>query len=96
MDIREQKRQELIGIIKRMGYPEELGVAIADNLRTEKMMHRMCRYLEMAHPRSEEEIVDEMLAIMSDRDRWTRKKESEYYNQKYNEYLNSRQYEEDD
>ena len=42
-----------------------------------------------AQPRTEEDIVDEMLAIMSDRDTWIRKKEAEFYNQKYNEYLNS-------
>ena len=52
-------------------------------------MHRMTGYLLSAKPRTEEEIVDEMLAIMSDRDRWIQKKEAEYYNQKYNEYLSS-------
>ena len=64
--------------------------AVADNLRTEKPMSRMIGYLLSAGPRSEEEIVDEMLAIMSDRDRWVQKKEAEYANQKYNEYLNRR------
>ena len=50
----------------------------------------MIGYLLSARPRNEEEIVDEMLAIMSDRDAWIRKKEAEFANQKYNEYLNSR------
>ena len=31
--------------------------------------------------------MDEMLAIMSDRDSWVRKKKAEYYNSKYNELL---------
>ena len=65
-----------------------MGEAVADNLRTEKPMSRMIGYLLSAQPRNEEDIVDEMLAIMSDRDRWIQKKEAEYYNQKYNEYLN--------
>ena len=88
MDQRARKRHELTDIITQMGYPAELGAAIADNLRTEKTMSRMIGYLLHAKPRSEEEIVDEMLAIMSDRDRWIEKKETEYYNARYNEYLN--------
>ena len=94
MEIRERKKRELIDILVRMGFSAELGEAIAANLRTEKPMNRMIGYLLSAQPRTEEDIVDEMLAIMSDRDTWIRKKEAEYYNQKYNEYLNS--YREDD
>lgn len=89
-----RKKQELINILSRMGFSAELGEAIAANLRTEKPMSRMIGYLLSAQPRTEEDIVDEMLAIMSDRDTWIKKKEAEYYNQKYNEYLNS--YREDD
>ena len=61
--------RELIGAIVRMGYPEEFGRAIAKNLGSEKTMRRMTAYLCSAKPRSAEEIVDEMLAIMSDRER---------------------------
>ena len=84
---RAQLRSELIEKIKKMGYPEELGVAVAKNLGTEKTMSRMLGYLRSAKPRSAEEIVDEMLAIMDDRERWIKKKSSEYYNTKYNELL---------
>ena len=83
-----RKKQELINILSRMGFSAELGEAIAVNLRTEKPLSRMIGYLLSAQPRTEEDIVDEMLAIMSDRDTWIKKKEAEYYNQKYNEYLN--------
>ena len=89
MEIRKRKKRELIDILIRMGFSAELGEAIAANLRTEKPMNRMIGYLLSAQPRTEEDIVDEMLAIMSDRDTWIRKKEAEFYNQKYNEYLNS-------
>ena len=82
-------KRELTDILVRMGFSAELGEAIAANLRTEKPMNRMIGYLLSAQPRTEEDIVDEMLAIMSDRDTWIRKKEAEFYNQKYNEYLNS-------
>ena len=79
--------RELIGTIVKMGYPEEFGTAIADNLRTEKTMSRMIGYLKQASPGSADEIADEMLAIMEDRERWIRKKTAEYYNSKYNELL---------
>ena len=82
-----ETRRNLILTITRMGYPESLGEAVAANLRTEKTMSRMTSYLRLAKPRSAEEIVDEMLAIMDDRDRWIQKKTAQYYNEKYNELL---------
>ena len=87
MDDRERIYKCLVETIVRMGYPEEFGRAIADNLRTEKTMSRMIGYLNHAKPRSAEEIADEMLAIMDDRQRWISKKSAEYYNSKYNELL---------
>ncbi len=80
--------RELIGTVARMGYPEEFGKAIAKNLGSEKTMRRMTAYLHSAKPRSAEEIADEMLAIMSDRDRWIAKKRAEEANARYNELLN--------
>lgn len=87
MDRRKEIRQDLIHTLERMGYPQDFGIAIADNLGSEKTMSRMIGYLHHAKPGSAEEIVDEMLAIMEDRERWIRKKEAEYYNSKYNELL---------
>jgi len=85
----ERATEDLIQTLRKMGYPESFGLLIAANLRTEKMIGRMIGYLKNAKPQSDAEISDEMLAIMDDRDRWTQKKMSEYYNSKYNEYLNS-------
>ncbi|MEE3420977.1 MAG: hypothetical protein VZR02_07755 [Lachnospiraceae bacterium] len=79
--------KELIETVVRMGYPEELGRQIAKNLGSEKCMSRMIGYLHHANPRSAEEIVDEMLAIMDDRERWKKKKEAEEANARYNEIL---------
>ena len=87
MNERDKICQELVDTIVRMGYPESFGKSIAENLRTEKTMSRMIGYLNQAHPKSADEIADEMLAIMEDRNRWTKKKEAEYYNAKYNEML---------
>ena len=85
----ERATEDLIQTLRKMGYPESFGLLIAANLRTEKMIGRMIGYLKNAKPQSDAENEDEMLAIMDDRDRWTQKKMSEYYNSKYNEYLNS-------
>ena len=88
MDERTRLYNELIKMIVRMGYPEEFGVLVADNLRTEKTMSRMLGYLRQARPTSAEEIADEMLAIMDDRERWIQKKSAQFYNSRYNEILN--------
>ncbi len=77
----------LINKIRQMGYPEELGALIANELGSPKTLSRMFGYLNHAHPKSAEEIVDEMLAIKADRERWINKKKAEYYNSKYNELL---------
>ena len=73
--------------MKTLGYPENFGISIANNLRTEKTMSRMIGYLHHAKPRSAEEIADEMLAIMEDRERWIQKKSAQFYNSRYNEIL---------
>ena len=78
----------LIQAVVSKGYPEEFGRQIARNLGSEKTMERMTAYLYSANPRSAEEIADEMLAIMSDRERWIQKKEAEEANRAYNELLN--------
>ena len=87
MNKRERIYIDLVRTLVRMGYPKEFGAVIADNLRTERTMSRMISYLRQANPRSADEIADEMLAIMEDRERWIRKKTAEYYNGKYNELL---------
>ncbi len=79
---------DLVRAVASRGYPEDFGRMIAKNLGSEKTMRRMTAYLNSANPRSAEEIADEMLAIMSDRERWLRKKEAEEANARYNEILN--------
>ena len=81
-------RDELVKSIMELGFPEELGSEIAKNLGSSKAMQRMMGYLYNVKPRSVELVVDEMLAIKSDIDRWKEKKASEEANARYNEVLN--------
>ena len=87
--------RDLIETVVQMGYPEEFGKVIAKNLGSEKTMRRMTAYLKNAKPRSAEEIADEMLAIMSDREQWIAKKEAEEANARYTQLLNENLFDED-
>jgi len=86
-DQRERLAEELADQIAEMGYPRSFGQLIAAQLGTESTMLRMLHYLSSVQPNSAEEIADEMLAICSDRDRWRKKKEAEYYNAEYNKLI---------
>ena len=81
-------RDRLVKAVEDLGFPAELGNVLAKNLGSPKAMNRMIGYLLNAKPKTEELIVDEMLAICSEIDAWRRKKASEEANAKYNEILN--------
>lgn len=78
-------RDELVQAVESLGFQAELGEAIAKHLGSPKAMERMISYLRYVKPRSEELVVDEMLAIRSEIDAWREKKASEEANAKYNE-----------
>ena len=80
-------RDDLVRAIENLGFPAELGEAAARHLGSPKAMERMISYLSYVKPRSEELIVDEMLAIRSEIDAWREKKASEEANVRYNEML---------
>ena len=80
-------RDELVQVMKDLGFSVELGEAIAKHLGSPKAMERMIAYLNYVKPRSEELVVDEMLAIRSEIDAWREKKASEEANARYNEML---------
>ena len=82
-------KQQLVAEIKKLGFPESLGNEVAVTLGSPKAMERMIAYLHYVKPRSAELIVDEMLAICSDIDRWKKKKASEAANAAYNEMLDA-------
>ena len=85
----QRARDELVREIKALGFPEELGIEIANQLGSPKAMNRMIGYLYNVRPQSAELIVDEMLAICSDIERWREKKASEEANARINDIINN-------
>ena len=81
-------RDELVRTVESLGFPAELGEAIARHLGSPKAMERMISYLINVKPRTEELLVDEMLAICSEIEAWKEKKASEQANARYNAILN--------
>ena len=79
--------EALIRAMEKLGFKAELGDQIARQLGSPKAMERMIAYLGYVKPRSEEVVVDEMLAICSDIEAWKQKKACEEYNARYNELL---------
>ena len=73
-----QARDTLIAAITNLGFPAELGNAIAKHLGSPKAILRMTAYLHYTKPNRAEEIVDEMLAIRSEIDAWREKKASQH------------------
>ena len=80
-------KNELVRAVENLGIPAALGEAVAKHLGSPKAMERMTAYLRYVKPRSEELIVDEMLAIRSEIDAWRDKKASEEANARYNGIL---------
>ena len=83
-----EAKNALVQAVEALGFPAALGEAAARHLGSPKAIERMTAYLGYAKPKSEELIVDEMLAIRSEIDAWKEKKASEKANARYNEMLN--------
>ena len=78
------KSIELYNLMVEHDYQPEFAALIAQELSTEYTAERMMTYIRR-EPHSLEEVADEMLAIISDRDRFRAKHEAEYAQQKINE-----------
>ena len=99
MDYREEwvrNKNDLVQAVSILGFPEDLGEQIAKQLGSPKAMRHMISYLYNVKPKSAELVVDEMLAIKSEIDRWREKKEFEIANSEYNMVLNNGLGEQDD
>ena len=81
-------RDELVDAVVSLGFPKELGDAMAKNLGSPKAMRRMIAYLYNEKPKTAEIAVDEMIAICSEIAAWKKKKQSEEANARYNDMLN--------
>lgn len=83
------KSLELYHIMRKRGYPEEFCDQITKNLNTDWTAQRMIGYLSHYKKLPLEEIVDEMLAILGDRNRIMQKHKLEEANAKWNTFLNN-------
>lgn len=73
-----ERTEELYKLLLSKGYPKEFCAEIAyKNMNTDYTATRMLGYLYRATDPRIEDLVDEMLAILSDRDEIIRKKEME-------------------
>ena len=86
---RTDKSMELFDIMVKKGYPKEFCEQITLNLNTDWTAQRMIGYILHYNKLPLEEVVDEMLAILSDRNQIMQKHEVENTNAKWNEFLNS-------
>ena len=90
MKERTAKSMQLYHMLVKRGYSEDLCKLISQNLNTDFTANRMIGYLSPYKQLPETELVDEMLAILSDRNAIMRKKEMEHAQAKINEWYNSR------
>ena len=85
MKPRTELSMQLYNIMVERGYPENLCELITRNLNTDYTASRMIGYLSHYSYLPDVEVVDEMLAILSDRNAIMKKKESEQAQAKVNE-----------
>lgn len=76
---------ELYNILMDRGYPQPFCDEVTRNLNTDWTAQRMIGYLSYYKKLPMEEIADEVLAILSDRNRIMKKKDLEATNAKWNE-----------
>ena len=85
MKPRTELSMQLYQILVERGYPRNLCDLITRNLNTDYTASRMIAYLSHYSYLPEVEVVDEMLAILSDRNAIMQKKEMERTQEKINE-----------
>lgn len=87
MKQRTEVSMQLYKLMLERGYPEEFCDIITENLNTDFTAQRMIGYLyHYDHP-PVEEIADEMISILSDRNQIMEKKELEEVNARWNDFL---------
>ena len=84
-----QARDRLVRAVAALGFPAELGDLCARQLRSPKAIDRLTAYALNVKPKTEEMLVDEMLAIYEQIKTWREKKESEAAQARYSTWLNS-------
>ncbi|MBR3240967.1 MAG: hypothetical protein IKF99_21335 [Oscillospiraceae bacterium] len=82
-----QARDRLVAAVTGIGFSAELAELMARQLGSPKAIDRMTSYVYQAQPRTEEMLVDEMLAICAEIETWREKKESQEAQARYNARL---------
>ena len=85
MKPRTEISMQLYNLMMERGYPENLCDLVTRNLNTDYTATRMIGYLSHYSDLPDVEVVDEMLAILSDRNEIIKKKESEQAQAKISE-----------
>ena len=91
-----QSRDRLVAAVTGIGFSAELAELMARQLKSPKAIDRMTSYVHQAHPRTEEMLVDEMLAICAEIETWREKKESQEAQARYNSRLYYQRWEPDE
>lgn len=80
------KTEELYRLLLSKGYPQKFCAEIAyKNMNTDYTAARLLGYLRRMPDAGIEELIDEMLAILEDRQRFVRKKQAEHARSAINE-----------
>lgn len=87
MKQRTEVSMQLYKLMLERGYPEEFCDIITKNLNTDFTAQRMIGYLYHYDRPPVEEIADEMISILSDRNQIMEKKELEEVNARWNDFL---------
>ena len=82
-----QSRDRLVAAVTALGFSGELADLMAKQLGSPRAIDRMTSYVHQARPRTEEMLVDEMLAICAEIDTWRERKESQEAQARYSARL---------
>ena len=82
-----QARDRLVGAVTALGFSAELADLMVKQLGSPKAIDRMTSYVRQVRPRTEEMLVDEMLAICAEIEAWRERKESQEAQARYNARL---------
>lgn len=77
---RDELARAVVREIERCGFPREFGYVVTRELGGPWSLTRMLGYLRGVRPTSADDIADELLAILADRDRIVRQQQAEQSN----------------
>lgn len=82
-----RSRDRLVAAVTALGFSAELAELMARQLGSPRAIDRMASYVRQARPRTEEMLVDEMLATCDEIETWRERKESQEAQARYSEWL---------